>query len=693
MTPRRFSLLRGLGYSVAGLLALRGAPGARAQGSDSCARVTVSAASGQATTIELPASTSEYENQLADDSTVRGQYVNEDEDYFIWYAPGDPTEWTADTPDLSLELCTGSWVLSSYPRGDTFDDTEWYQAGVSDGCAASPEEVTAWQLRTTEETVETELVVDCVETDDGGGDGLSKKTLVVLLIVVGIGFMVLMCLGALACCIHKGSQPPEENIMPPGELPEEGSVIGGKMGEEVKPGLHAHPEVQGAQHPRPENWAPSYTSNRNGAIPTGSRSGPSYQSKNRKSDSIAHSTHADMRLVLGLSALAFVAMEASASSTEAVGSTGAKPSTRHTSPGAGARAAAAAAATAATSASTADGEPDNPDLTSSDTVAFSSRMIAAARALESWRADRLFSDPYAELLAGPDAMQMVEDRRKARAEEAAAASAAAAAGAGDGTAEATTGVATGAEWETRGSERRLAIRTRFCDDFFEDCVGRRGIKQIVSVGAGMDTRGLRLKASEGTKVFEVDQSLVLRVKSALLMAATAADEVAASVAGFRERRDDGVGQARVVSVEADLSVEGWEGELFEAGFDPSQPSAWILEGLTMYLEEEELVNLIRIISKLSTPGSAFCATTVSAESVARARTSTNPLMGTWKWGSDDPQEFFTGTFPKGWSFNGVSCGTPGEFPDGADYGVGFKGKAPAYVFGYLASVVSNRQEL
>lgn len=79
----------------------------------------------------------------------------------------------------------------------------------------------------------------------------------------------------------------------------------------------------------------------------------------------------------------------------------------------------------------------------------------------------------------------------------------------------------------------------------------------------------------------MDQAVVLRVKSALLTAATAADEVAASVAGFRERRDGGVGQARVVSVEADLSVEGWEGELFEAGFDPSQPSAWILEGLTM----------------------------------------------------------------------------------------------------------------
>lgn len=34
-----------------------------------------------------------------------------------------------------------------------------------------------------------------------------------ILPVVGVGFMVLMCLGALACCVHKGSQPPEENVM------------------------------------------------------------------------------------------------------------------------------------------------------------------------------------------------------------------------------------------------------------------------------------------------------------------------------------------------------------------------------------------------------------------------------------------------------------------------------------------------
>lgn len=34
-----------------------------------------------------------------------------------------------------------------------------------------------------------------------------------------------------------------------------------------------------------------------------------------------------------------------------------------------------------------------------------------------------------------------------------------------------------------------------------------------------------------------------------------------------------------------------------------------------------------------------------------------------------------------WSFQGVTCGTPGSYPEGADYGVGFEGKAVAYVVG------------
>ncbi|CAN0261272.1 unnamed protein product [Ectocarpus sp. 6 AP-2014] len=58
-------------------------------------------------------------------------------------------------------------------------------------------------------------------------------------------------------------------------------------------------------------------------------------------------------------------------------------------------------------------------------------------------------------------------------------------------------------------------------------------------------------------------------------------------------------------------------------------------------------------------------------------------MGGWKWGSDNPQACLEANSPEERVVvqrNGLACGTPVEFPEGTDYGgVGFVGKAPAYV--------------
>lgn len=72
----------------------------------------------------------------------------------------------------------------------------------------------------------------------------------------------------------------------------------------------------------------------------------------------------------------------------------------------------------------------------------------------------------------------------------------------------------------------------------------------------------------------MDQAIVLRVKKNILSKATSSDvgdEVPRSI----------VGQPRVTQVESNLSKPGWEGKLIKAGFDPGQPSAWILEGFAM----------------------------------------------------------------------------------------------------------------
>lgn len=282
----RFGLWR-VAYSVVALLACR-APGARAQDSgDTCSEITVSGLSEE---DGFPPASELYTNELGAD--FYGKYVSEDKSSFVWYSVVDPTDHTSDMGDASITACTGGWVISSYPVGANFTDTVWYQQASSEaGCEESPSQLqpSEWIKMERDATsssstasVESEIQASCFleEDDDGGSDdggsgGLSKKTVIVLLIVIGVGFMVLMCLGALACCI-KGKNSNEEGFMPPGELGE-GSAIGGKAGDATKPGLHAHPEIQGAQHPRPEDWAPAYNSS-SSAIPTGSRSGPSVRS-------------------------------------------------------------------------------------------------------------------------------------------------------------------------------------------------------------------------------------------------------------------------------------------------------------------------------------------------------------------------------------------------------------------------------
>ena len=100
---------------------------------------------------------------------------------------------------------------------------------------------------------------------------------------------------------------------------------------------------------------------------------------------------------------------------------------------------------------------------------------AMVRAHESRRADRLFNDPYAEafLMAAPGAFDM-EQR-------------AAEAGAGDM-----------ALWGATLWSHAV-IRTRFFDDYLLDATAR-GIRQVVLLAAGLDTRAYRLRWPPGVDV-------------------------------------------------------------------------------------------------------------------------------------------------------------------------------------------------
>ena len=135
-----------------------------------------------------------------------------------------------------------------------------------------------------------------------------------------------------------------------------------------------------------------------------------------------------------------------------------------------------------------------------------------------------------------------------------------------------------------------AVRTHFFDTFFSEAVAA-GIRQVVILASGLDSRAYRLAWPQGTVVYEIDQPMVLEYKSKTL--------AAHGVTPSAERRE----------VAADLRQD-WPAALRAVGFDPARPTAWLAEGLLMYLPAEAQDRLFEQIGELSAPGSR-----VSAEAV------------------------------------------------------------------------------
>ncbi|OBK66755.1 SAM-dependent methyltransferase, partial [Mycobacterium sp. 1165178.9] len=126
-------------------------------------------------------------------------------------------------------------------------------------------------------------------------------------------------------------------------------------------------------------------------------------------------------------------------------------------------------------------------------------------------------------------------------------------------------------------------RTRFFDSFFYAAT-QAGIRQAVILASGLDARAYRLAWPADMTVFEIDQPQVIEFKAATLAKLLAAP------------------QAELRTVAVDLRND-WPKALAEAGFDESQPTAWIAEGLFGYLPPEAQDRLLDNITALSADGS------------------------------------------------------------------------------------------
>ena len=129
----------------------------------------------------------------------------------------------------------------------------------------------------------------------------------------------------------------------------------------------------------------------------------------------------------------------------------------------------------------------------------------------------------------------------------------------------------------------MAARTRYFDGFFADAAAA-GIRQAVILASGLDARAYRLDWPSGMTVFEIDQPAVIDFKTTTLSGLGAEPKT----------------ELRTVAI--DLR-EDWPTALKAAGFDTTEPSAWIAEGLYGYLPPEAQDRLLDAVTSLSAPGS------------------------------------------------------------------------------------------
>jgi methyltransferase (TIGR00027 family) len=134
----------------------------------------------------------------------------------------------------------------------------------------------------------------------------------------------------------------------------------------------------------------------------------------------------------------------------------------------------------------------------------------------------------------------------------------------------------------------FAARARFYDDYFA-AAGQAGLRQVVIVASGLDSRAYRLRWPTGTTVYEIDQPEVIAFKTATLAEIGAAPTAELRTVGIDLRED-------------------WPAALQAAGFDPAQATAWLAEGVLIgFLPPEAEVRLLDAIIPLSSEGSRFAA--------------------------------------------------------------------------------------
>ena len=137
-------------------------------------------------------------------------------------------------------------------------------------------------------------------------------------------------------------------------------------------------------------------------------------------------------------------------------------------------------------------------------------------------------------------------------------------------------------------EAYVACRTRWFDQHFVTA-GAHGVDQAVILASGLDTRAWRLPWLSSSTVYELDRPSVLDFKCAVLDQHNAARATNRHVVVPTDPRTD------------------WSTPLLQAGFDPTEPVAWSLEGMLPAWSAGDRAAAVHRAVELSRPGSRLAA--------------------------------------------------------------------------------------
>ncbi|HVW31067.1 MAG TPA: SAM-dependent methyltransferase [Acidimicrobiia bacterium] len=249
-----------------------------------------------------------------------------------------------------------------------------------------------------------------------------------------------------------------------------------------------------------------------------------------------------------------------------------------------------------------------------DGVSTTALGVAWIRAAESRRADRLFDDPLAARFVAAAGWEPVDLPDRPPEDPA-----------------------------VRGllvMAQSVIVRTRFLDDLVMGAWAA-GARQVVILGAGLDTRAFRLPWPDGGHCFELDLPPVLDFKEKAL---------AGSGAEPRCRR---------TVLAADL-LGDWPSALLDAGFERAIPTVWLAEGLFIYFSQAENDRIMAEIGALSTLGDRLGLTYSRGTGTAPAPPPSAPpppglelladpgaVIALWRW--DPPDDLTAWLAGHGWA--------------------------------------------